>query len=121
MLSVAFEAVEVFGLSAARILATSTSGRLVALRIVRVNQATSGRFLCLIFHRATSGRFFVFCTKRLGLPFFVFPAFSNNFWLHARWGTVVCESGNERHTGPADSHVCGTALHARVHCPGPVH
>ena len=38
---------------------------------------------------------------------------------HARWGTAVCESGNERHTGPADSHVCGAALHALVHCPGP--
>ena len=39
----------------------------------------------------------------------------------SRWGTVVCESGNERHTGPADSHVCDAALHALAHCPSPVH
>ena len=51
------------------------------------------------------------------------PVFSsNNGGLvddGARWGTVVCESGHERHTGPADSHVCGDALHmdARVHIP----
>ena len=41
-----------------------------------------------------------------------------------RWGTVVCESGNERHTAitaPPDSPVCGAALHALVHCPGAVH
>ena len=41
-----------------------------------------------------------------------------------RWGTEVCESGNERHTaitGLPDSPVCGAALHALVHCPGPVH
>ena len=50
MLSVAFEAVEVFfGLSAARILPAPTSGRPVALRIVTVNQVTSGRSFFFFF------------------------------------------------------------------------
>ena len=67
MLSVAFEAVEVFGLSTARILATSTPGPPFALRIVTVNQATSGRFLC--FSVGDFGSLFVFFTRRLRVAF----------------------------------------------------
>ena len=60
MLSVAFEAVEVFGLSAALILATPTSGRPVVLRFVTVNQATSGRFLCTGISLGDIGSLFFF-------------------------------------------------------------
>ena len=65
MLSVAFEAVEVFGLSAARVLATSTSGRPVALHIVMVNQAISGRFLS--FSPGNFGSLLFFCISRVFL------------------------------------------------------
>ena len=64
MLSVAFEAVEVFGLSAARILPVPTSGRPVALRIVTVNHVP-GDFGSLFFFFVHFPRFLKFLAPRL--------------------------------------------------------